>query len=110
MHINKGWSMLNCFFAARPTRQDTVQLAVPGNAEQKSSTTGASPRKKKSMGIRALSGKQRKDDNIRALLKEHLSEIHSLLQLYKLVPVEVSGYKADCSKYCTWLACGSDSL
>jgi len=68
---------------------------VPGNLEQKASvTTGATPRKKRSMGIRALSAKQRKDDNIRALLKEHLSEIHTLLQLEKPVPVEVSGYKA----------------
>ena len=57
-------------------------------------TTGATPRKKRSMGIRALSAKQRKDDNIRALLKEHLSEIYTLLQLEKPVPVEVSGYKA----------------
>ena len=83
--------MLSYFLAARPVRQDTVQLAVPGNSEQKSSITGASPRKKKSMGIRALSAKQRKDDNIRALLKEHLGEIHALLQLDKQVPVEVSG-------------------
>lgn len=98
MHTNKGWFMLNYFLAARLSRQDTGQLAVPGNAEQKSSTTGGSPRKKKSMGIRALSGKQRKDDNIRALLIEHLGEIHALLQLDKLFPVEVSGYKADCSK------------
>lgn len=78
--------------AGRPTRQDTVQLPVPGSVEQKTSaTTGATARKKKSMGIRALSAKQRKDDNIRALLKEHLSEIHALLQQEKPVPVEVSG-------------------
>ena len=74
-------------------RQETSQLTVPGAPEQKSSTTtGATPRKKKSIGIRALSAKQRKDDNIRALLKEHLGEIRTLLYLEKSVPVEVSCY------------------
>lgn len=73
---------------ARTSRQETIQLAIPGNVEQKSSTTSVQARKKKSMGIRALSGKQRKDDHIRALLKEHLSEIHALLQLDKAVPLE----------------------
>ena len=75
-------------------RQETSQLTVPGAPEQKSSTTtGATPRKKKSIGIRALSAKQRKDDNIRALLKEHLGEIRALLYLEKSVPVEVSCLK-----------------
>ena len=79
---------------ARPVRQETSQLTVPGAPEQKSSTTtGATPRKKKSIGIRALSAKQRKDDNIRALLKEHLGEIRTLLYLEKSVPVEVSCLK-----------------
>ena len=64
---------------------------VPGNVDQKASvTTGATVRKKKSMGIRALSAKQRRDDNIRALLKEHLGEIQALLELDKPGPVEVS--------------------
>ena len=75
-------------------RQETSQLTVPGAPEQKSSTTtGATPRKKKSIGIRALSAKQRKDDNIRALLKEHLGEIRTLLYSGKSVPVEVSCLK-----------------
>ena len=75
-------------------RQETSQLTVPGAPEQKSSTTtGATPRKKKSIGIRALSAKQRKDDNIRALLKEHLGEIRTLLYLEKSGPVEVSCLK-----------------
>ena len=77
------------FFTARTSRQETIQLTIPGNVEQKSSTTFVQARKKKSMGIRALSAKQRKDDHIRALLKEHLSEIHALLQLEKPVPLEV---------------------
>ena len=75
-------------------RQETSQLTVPGAPEQKSSTTtGATPRKRKSIGIRALSAKQRKDDNIRALLKEHLGEIRTLLYSGKSVPVEVSCLK-----------------
>ena len=75
-------------------RQETSQLTVPGAQEQKSSTTtGATPRKKKNIGIRALSAKQRKDDNIRALLKEHLGEIRTLLYSEKSVPVEVSCLK-----------------
>ena len=79
---------------ARPVRQETSQLTVPGAPEQKSSTTtGTTPRKKKSIGIRALSAKQRKDDNIRALLKEHLGEIRTLLYLEKSLPVEVSCLK-----------------
>ena len=69
---------------------------VPGNLDQKSSTTGTTPRKKKSMGIRALSAKQRKDDHIRALLKEHLSEINALLPLEKAVPLEVRLVKLFC--------------
>ena len=44
---------------------------------------------KKSVGMRALSAKQREDDNIRAPLKEHLSKIRALIQLDVLVPVEV---------------------
>lgn len=63
---------------------------VPGNLEQKPSGTGVTSRKKKSMGIRALSAKQRKDDHIRALLREHLSEIRALLQREVPVPVEVN--------------------
>ena len=64
---------------------------VPGNVDQKASvTTGATVRKKKSMRIRALSAKQRRDDSIRALQKEHLGEIQALLQLDKPGPVEVS--------------------
>ena len=75
-------------------RQETSQLTVPGAPEQKSSTTtGTTPRKRKSIGIRALSAKQRKDDNIRALLKEHLGEIRTLLYSGKSVPVEVSCLK-----------------
>ena len=62
-------------------------MSLPGNQEQKPSLTGATVRKKKSMGIRALSAKQRKDDHIRALLKEHLSEIRALLR--REVPVQV---------------------
>ncbi|XP_068714678.1 uncharacterized protein [Montipora foliosa] len=82
---------------ARPVRQDTGQLAVPGNADQKSVTTGATARKKKSMGIRALSGKQRKDDHIKALLKEHLNEIQSILQPQKPVPVEDVSFEVNLS-------------
>ena len=78
---------------ARPVRQETSQLTVPGAPEQKTSATGPTPRKKKSIGIRALSAKQRKDDNIRALLKEHLGDIRTLLYLEKSVPVEVSSLK-----------------
>ena len=63
-------------------------MSVPGNLEQKFST-GATSRKKKSIGIRALSAKQRKDDHIRALLKEHLSEIRALLRREVPVGVEV---------------------
>ena len=55
------------------------------------------------MGIRALSGKQRKDDHIKALLKEHLNEIQSILQPQKPVPVEVRGYKG--SLYHLWVPC-----
>ena len=85
-------------------RQETSQLTVPGAPEQKSSTsTGATPRKKKSIGIRALSAKQRKDDNIRALLKEHLGEIRTLLYLEKSVPVEVSCLKEPFSKRTNFL-------
>lgn len=72
---------------------DPVQLTIPGNLEQKTSSTGATARKKKSMGIRALSAKLRKDDNIRALLKEHLSEIRALLQHEVPAPVEVRRYQ-----------------
>ncbi|XP_068714673.1 cilia- and flagella-associated protein 54-like isoform X3 [Montipora foliosa] len=82
---------------ARPVRQDTGQLAVPGNADQKSVTNGATARKKKSMGIRALSGKQRKDDHIKALLKEHLNEIQSILQPQKPVPVEDVSFEVNLS-------------
>ena len=79
------------FSTGRPTKQETVQLMVPGNVDQKASvTTGATVRKKKSMRIRALSAKQRRDDSIRALQKEHLGEIQALLQLDKPGPVEVS--------------------
>ena len=70
------------------SRVEPVQLSVPGNLEQKSSS-GATARKKKSIGIRALSAKQRKDDHIRALLKEHLSEIRALLRREVPVGVEV---------------------
>ena len=73
----------------RPSRGETIQLSVPGNAEQKPSMTGSTVRKKKSIGIRALSPKQRKDHHIRALLKEHLSEIRALLRHDVPVPVEV---------------------
>ena len=45
--------------------------------------------KKKSVGRRALSAKQKKDDNIRSLLKEHLSEIGALIQHEVPVPVEM---------------------
>ena len=62
---------------------------MPGSVEQKTSSTGAPARKKKSMGIRALSAKQRKDDNIRVLLKEHLSEIRALIKHDGPVSVEV---------------------
>ncbi|XP_027049490.1 cilia- and flagella-associated protein 54-like [Pocillopora damicornis] len=72
----------------RPSKTDPAQLMVPGNLEQKPSGTGVTSRKKKSMGIRALSAKQRKDDHIRALLREHLSEIRALLQREVPVPVE----------------------
>ena len=41
------------------------------------------------MGIRALSAKQKKDDNIRAQLYEHLSEIRALIQHEVPVPVEM---------------------
>ena len=98
----KYWTSF-AILSARPVRQDTGQLAVPGNADQKSVTTGATARKKKSMGIRALSGKQRKDDHIKALLKEHLNEIQSILQPQKPVPVEVRGYKG--SLYHLWVPC-----
>ena len=74
-------------------RQETSQLTVPGAPEQKSSTTTVATPRKKSIGIRALSAKQRKDDNIRALLKEHLGEIRTLLYLEKSLPVEVSCLK-----------------
>ena len=74
-------------------RQETTQLTVPGAPEQKTSIAGATPRKKKTIGIRALSAKQRKDDNIRALLKEHLGDIRTLLYLEKSVPLEVSSLK-----------------
>ena len=73
----------------RPSRVEPIQLSVPGNLEQKSSSTGVTVRKKKSIGIRALSAQQRKDDHIRALLKEHLSEIRALLQREVPVPVQV---------------------
>ncbi|XP_074609756.1 cilia- and flagella-associated protein 54-like isoform X1 [Acropora palmata] len=73
---------------SRPSRQETGQLPVPVNTEQKSLTTGAPSRKKKSMGIRALSGKQRKEDHIRALLKEHLNEIQVMLQPQKSFQLE----------------------
>ena len=73
----------------RPSRVEPFQLSVPGNLEQKSSSTGVTARKKKSIGIRALSAKQRKDDHIRVLLKEHLSEIRALLQRKVPVPVQV---------------------
>ena len=69
---------------------DPAQLTVPGNLDQKPSGMGTTARKKKSMGIRALSAKQRKDDQIRALLKEHLTEIRALLQREVPVSVEVS--------------------
>lgn len=104
--------MVNGFFSiARTSRQETIQLAIPGNVEQKSSTTSVQARKKKSMGIRALSGKQRKDDHIRALLKEHLSEIHALLQLDKAIPLEVGivcgDPVADISNRSVWKRLGS---
>ena len=73
----------------RISRVEPVQLSVPGNLEQKSSSSGAPARKKKSIGIRALSAKQRKDDHIKALLKEHLSEIRALLRREVPVGVEV---------------------
>lgn len=73
----------------RPSRVEPIQLSVPGNVEQKPSMTGSTVRKKKSIGIRALSPKQRKEDHIRALLKEHLSEIRALLRRDVPVPVEV---------------------
>ena len=44
---------------------------------------------KKGVGMRAPSAKQREDDNIRTLLKEHLSKIRALIQPDVLVPVEV---------------------
>ncbi|XP_022809818.1 uncharacterized protein LOC111346817 [Stylophora pistillata] len=74
----------------RSSRMDPAQLTVPGNLDQKPSGMGTTARKKKSMGIRALSAKQRKDDQIRALLKEHLTEIRALLQREVPVSVEVS--------------------
>ena len=83
--VHSGSSPLGTL--GRISRVEPVQLSVPGNAEQKSS--GATVRKKKSMGIRALSAKQRKDDHIRALLKEHLSEIRALLRREVPVGVEV---------------------
>lgn len=78
------------YILGRPSKTDPAQLMVPGNLEQKPSGTGVTSRKKKSMGIRALSAKQRKDDHIRALLREHLSEIRALLQREVPVPVEVN--------------------
>lgn len=87
----RNWTQfLTNFSTARPSRQETGQLPVPVNTEQKSLTTGAPSRKKKSMGIRALSGKQRKEDHIRALLKEHLNEIQVMLQPQKSFQLEVS--------------------
>ena len=66
-----------------------LQLSVPGNLERKTSMSVPTVRKKKTIGIRALSAKQRKDDHIRALLKEHLSEIRALLRREVPVGVEV---------------------
>lgn len=85
----------------RHSRVEPTQLSVPGNVEQKPSMTGSTVRKKKSIGIRALSPKQRKDHHIRALLKEHLSEIRALLRHDVPVPVEevpfeVSLYNVTC--------------
>ena len=62
---------------------------MAGNLEPKTSIPGAPPHKKKSMKIRAQSAKQRKYDNIRVLLIEHLSEKRALIQHEVPVPVEV---------------------
>jgi len=56
-------------------------LSIPGSQDGKSTTTPG--RKKRSMGIRALSAKQRRDDTIRARLKEHIVEISDMLNTPK---------------------------
>lgn len=63
---------------------------MPGPQDNKGTPTGG--RKKRSMGIRALSAKQRRDDTIRAKLKQHILEISDMLGVPKDTIPQVNCY------------------
>ncbi|XP_032221437.2 cilia- and flagella-associated protein 54 isoform X1 [Nematostella vectensis] len=72
-------------------RTSKIDLPVP-EAKPPGGTPG---RKRRTMGIRALSARQRKDDNIRAKLKEHIADVNALISPdrhtdIKDVPFEVT--------------------
>ena len=46
-------------------------------------------KKKRTMGIKALSAKQRKEDRVKGLLKEYLAYVHNLFSTEKLETMQV---------------------